>query len=343
PHQQSKSESDSESYYNCRAMENGDRKKRRRRRFVYWILGAGVGINGLYRIAKLMWAQSQKVKPQEVPFSSFLDHVKNGLVARVLMGTDAFEVFPKKATGSSLYKTRVPPYMDPKDLIQLLQTQQVEFSSPAPHFLRHSGNVLLAAVPFVYLALMWKLVRDAQNPQDSVGKDHQLTGERVGFADVAGADAAVAELAEVVDFIRHPARYRRLGARLPKGVLLSGPSGTGKTLLARAVAGEAGVPCFVASASDFVEMLVGRGAARVRDLFRRGLAAAPCLIFIDEIDALAKARGGLNSHDEREQTLNQLLTEMDGFERSAGGKGGGGGDGVVVLAATNRPEVLDPA
>lgn len=139
-----------------------------------------------------------------------------------------------------------------------------------------------------------------------------------------------------MDFLRHPARYERIGAKVPKGVLLCGPSGTGKTLLARAVASEAGVAFLFCSASDFVEMLVGRGAARVRELFTQAAQHPQCIVFIDEIDALAKARGGLNSNDEREQTLNQLLTEMDGFE-------GSDSNGVIVIAATNRPEVLDPA
>mmetsp|Transcript_10961 Transcript_10961/g.14329 ORF Transcript_10961/g.14329 Transcript_10961/m.14329 type:complete len:286 (+) Transcript_10961:1-858(+) len=179
-------------------------------------------------------------------------------------------------------------------------------------------------------------MRDAYNPADSVGKETSEEGiPQVTFSEVAGIDGARAELAEIVDFMRNGTKYTAIGARLPKGVLLSGPSGTGKTLLARAVACEAQVPFIACSASDFVEMLVGRGAARVRDLFQRGFSSSPCIIFIDEIDALAKMRGGFNSNDEREQTLNQLLTEMDGFGTSD--------TEVVVIAATNRPEVLDPA
>jgi cell division protease FtsH len=162
---------------------------------------------------------------------------------------------------------------------------------------------------------------------------------RTTFADVAGVDEAVEELREVVDFLRQPERYARLGARIPKGVLLAGPPGTGKTLLARAVAGEAGVPFFYLSGSDFVEMFVGLGAARVRELFEEAKARAPCLVFIDEIDTIGKVRSGagpaaFGGHDEREQTLTQLLTEMDGFDSSGG---------VIIMAATNRPEVLDPA
>jgi cell division protease FtsH len=158
------------------------------------------------------------------------------------------------------------------------------------------------------------------------------TKNMVSFKDVAGIDSCKQELVEVVDFLKHPAKYKAMGAKLPRGILMSGPSGTGKTLLARAVASEAGVSFIFCSASDFVEMLVGRGAARVRELFKQAQTNSPCLIFVDELDALAKARGGFNSNDEREQTLNQLLTEMDGFE--------GRPQDVVVIAATNRPEVL---
>ncbi len=162
--------------------------------------------------------------------------------------------------------------------------------------------------------------------------------QTVNFEDVAGIDEAENELVEVVDFLRNPQKYAKLGARIPRGVLLSGPPGTGKTLLARAVAGEAGVPFFSASASEFIEAIVGIGASRVRDLFEQAKQAAPAIIFIDELDAIGRSRGGgggsLGGHDEREQTLNQILTEMDGFDPAAG---------VIVLGATNRPDVLDPA
>src|SRR3954469_12378961 len=162
------------------------------------------------------------------------------------------------------------------------------------------------------------------------------TEVKTRFADVAGADEAKEELQEVIDFLRNPTEYGRLGAHVPKGILLVGPPGTGKTLLARAVAGEAGVPFFYISGSEFVEMFVGVGASRVRDLFEQGKKHAPCIIFIDEIDAVGRHRGaGLGGgHDEREQTLNQLLVEMDGFESN---------EGVIIIAATNRPDVLDPA
>src|SRR5471032_2746225 len=165
-----------------------------------------------------------------------------------------------------------------------------------------------------------------------------VTGDtpKVTFADVAGCDEAKVELEEIIEFLKDPQKFQRLGGRLPKGVLLVGPPGTGKTLLAKAVAGEAGRPFFSMSGSDFVEMFVGVGASRVRDLFEQGKAHAPCIIFIDEIDAVGRHRGaGMGGgHDEREQTLNQLLVEMDGFESN---------DGVILIAATNRPDVLDPA
>ena len=171
----------------------------------------------------------------------------------------------------------------------------------------------------------------------SKAKVYVETDIKVTFKDVAGVDEAKHELEEVVSFLKDPKRYGRLGARMPKGVLLVGPPGTGKTLLARAVAGEANVPFFSISGSEFVEMFVGVGAARVRDLFEQARQKAPCIIFIDELDALGRARhagGALGGHDEKEQTLNQLLVELDGFDSSSG---------IVIVAATNRPEILDPA
>ncbi|MCL4155321.1 UNVERIFIED_CONTAM: hypothetical protein GTU68_040368 [Idotea baltica] len=170
----------------------------------------------------------------------------------------------------------------------------------------------------------------------SRGKLHAQEDLDVTFDDVAGIDEACDELREVVDFLKNPERYQRLGGRIPKGVLLVGPPGTGKTLLSKAVAGEAGVPFFTLSGSDFVEMFVGVGAARVRDMFQQAEQRAPCIVFIDELDALGKTRGNgqMGSHDEREQTLNALLVEMDGF---------GSNSGIIIMGATNRPETLDPA
>ncbi|NIV55346.1 MAG: AAA family ATPase, partial [Actinobacteria bacterium] len=171
----------------------------------------------------------------------------------------------------------------------------------------------------------------------SRAKRYEASADRTTFDDVAGIDEAEHELVEVVDFLRDPTKYTKLGAAIPRGVMLSGAPGTGKTLLAKAVAGEADVPFFSMAASEFIEMVVGVGASRVRDLFKQAKEAAPAIIFIDEIDSIGRARGGAMSfggHDEREQTLNQILTEMDGFT---------GSEGVIVIAATNRPDVLDPA
>jgi cell division protease FtsH len=204
--------------------------------------------------------------------------------------------------------------------------------------------VMLQALPWLLIIGFWIfMLRQMQAGgskafQFGKSKARLLTGDtpKVTFADVAGADEAKDELQEIIEFLKDPQKFSRLGGRLPKGVLLVGPPGTGKTLLARAVAGEAGRPFFSMSGSDFVEMFVGVGASRVRDLFEQGKTHAPCIIFIDEIDAVGRHRGaGLGGgHDEREQTLNQLLVEMDGFESN---------EGVILLAATNRPDVLDPA
>ncbi|MCA1790295.1 MAG: AAA family ATPase, partial [Thioalkalivibrio sp.] len=206
------------------------------------------------------------------------------------------------------------------------------------------GTLLLTALPWLLFIAFWiwifRTMQGGGNKAFQFGrsKAKMISPDtpKVTFADVAGADEAKAELEEIVEFLKDPARFSRLGGRLPKGVLLVGPPGTGKTLLARAVAGEAGRPFFQMSGSDFVEMFVGVGASRVRDLFEQGKAHAPCIIFVDEIDAVGRHRGaGLGGgHDEREQTLNALLVEMDGFESN---------EGVILLAATNRPDVLDPA
>ena len=210
-----------------------------------------------------------------------------------------------------------------------------------------SGNwvsILLNASPFILLLAFWifmmRQMQSGGNKALSFGKSrarlHSTQQKKVTFKDVAGVEEAKEELQEIIEFLREPQKFQKLGGRIPKGVLLIGPPGTGKTLLARAIAGEASVPFFSISGSDFVEMFVGVGASRVRDLFEQGKKNAPCIIFIDEIDAVGRHRGaGLGGgHDEREQTLNQLLVEMDGFESN---------EGVILVAATNRPDVLDPA
>ncbi|KAH9154814.1 hypothetical protein AeRB84_003137 [Aphanomyces euteiches] len=292
-------------------------------------------------------------------FSTFLKHVAENNVAQVQLAAEFFQVSLKQAlqNGVISYRILVPPQTDQTYILDILRQSNVEFGTMQPSVVKRSLPVLLTAVPIIYLALTYRMLQGmVGGGNDGVAKDGHTRGKlktpnqtRISFADIAGIDAAKQELGtsshrtcvddiiteEIVDFLKRPQRYEAIGAKIPKGVLLCGPSGTGKTMLARAVAAEAGVPFLFCSASDFVEMLVGRGASRVRDLFTQASQHAKCIIFIDEIDALAKARGGLNSNDEREQTLNQLLTEMDGFE--------GHTEGVLVIAATNRPHVLDPA
>ena len=233
--------------------------------------------------------------------------------------------------------------MEYPELINMLRDKQVVITGEKP-----TQNPWLAALvswaPFLFLIGFWiffmRQMQSGGNKALSFGKSRArlLTAhqKKVTFKDVAGVEEAKEELQEIIDFLKEPQKFQKLGGRIPKGVLLVGPPGTGKTLLARAIAGEANVPFFSISGSDFVEMFVGVGASRVRDLFEQGKKNAPCIIFIDEIDAVGRHRGaGLGGgHDEREQTLNQLLVEMDGFESN---------EGVILIAATNRPDVLDPA
>jgi len=295
--------------------------------------------------ARDLWVNGQQV--QAIPYSEFVQHLKAGRVASVTVSNTLVEgklKAPLPDGRSRIVATRVEP-----SLANELEQYGVRFEGTAENtFLR---EILSWVVPALMLFALWSWLvrRMAQQGGGgfgmggllSVGKSrariHQESEVQVRFSDVAGVDEAKDELRESVDFLKNPKAYGRLGARMPKGVLLVGPPGTGKTLLARAVAGEAGVPFFSITGSEFVEMFVGVGAARVRDLFEQARAAAPCIIFIDELDALGRARGvgpyG-GGHDEKEQTLNQLLAEMDGFDPSVG---------VIVLAATNRPEVLDPA
>jgi cell division protease FtsH len=234
------------------------------------------------------------------------------------------------------------PYMD-KSVIEQWQQRDIEFTVQKED--NAWVSALVSALPWVLLLVVWLIIMrrmQGAGPRGifSFGKSRaKMLNEgapRITFTDVAGADEAKLELLEIIEFLKEPTKFQKLGGKIPKGVLLLGPPGTGKTLLARAVAGEAGVPFFSISGADFVEMFVGVGASRVRDLFEQGKKSAPCIIFIDEIDAVGRHRGaGLGGgHDEREQTLNQLLVEMDGFEQNSG---------VIIIAATNRPDVLDPA
>ncbi|MFN3751785.1 MAG: ATP-dependent zinc metalloprotease FtsH [Thiobacillus sp.] len=287
------------------------------------------------------WQTARSVEP--VPYSEFEQALKDGRVAEVLVSdkTITGKLKSPDARGKTvIVATRVEP-----DLAARLSQYGVPYARVIEStFLRDLLSWVLPAVAF--FAVWFFLFRRFAEKQGMGGfmtlgksraKVYVEKDTGVTFADVAGVDEAKAELAEVVDFLKNPQEYGRLGARIPKGVLLVGPPGTGKTLLAKAVAGEAAVPFFSISGSEFVEMFVGVGAARVRDLFEQAREKAPAIIFIDELDALGRARGAagpIGGHDEREQTLNQLLTEMDGFDSSVG---------LIILAATNRPEILDPA
>jgi cell division protease FtsH len=289
-----------------------------------------------------------------IPYSpTFLAQVQAGNVSTVtaqeaaVQGTLKHAIrYPARAKGirpATEFSTRVPDFADTKALDALLQKKGVVVTAKAPPGTPWWETLLAGFGPTILFIGLWYWImrRSGSASMFSFGKTnakkYEPTSERVTFADVAGIDEAKDELAEVVDFLRDSGKYRKLGARIPRGVLLTGAPGTGKTLLARAVAGEAGVPFFSMSASEFVEMIVGVGASRVRDLFAQAKAAAPSIIFIDEIDAIGRSRSSgaySGANDEREQTLNQILTEMDGFDASTG---------VIVLAATNRPDVLDSA
>jgi cell division protease FtsH len=304
------------------------------------------------------YAGSRAMEPASrvrVPYSPFfLQQVSAGHVKEITSkGTAIQGTFtqPETYAGSKAttrFKTEVPAFADHNALSALLQKKGVVVNAVP---LDTSGpwweNVLLGFGPTIlFIGLLFWLMRRAGSVQNALGsfgrsraRRYQPAGDRVTFADVAGIDEAKAELSEVVDFLRHPEKYSKLGGRIPHGVLLSGPPGTGKTLLARAVAGEADVPFFSLAASEFVEAIVGVGAARVRDLFAQAREAAPAIVFIDELDAIGRSRtsgvaGFSGGNDEREQTLNQILTEMDGFDSSTK---------VIVIAATNRPDVLDAA
>jgi cell division protease FtsH len=279
-----------------------------------------------------------------VDYSEFRDSVRAGNVEEVTIRDDNSIVgkFKTAVQGKTTFTTTGSAKED--NLTQLLEDNKVKFSNKKVEKAPFWQQALLSWLPIVFLvAIFFIFMRQIQvggGKAMSFGKSRaRLMNEssnRITFKDVAGVDEAKEELEEIIAFLKDPKKFTRLGGRIPKGVLLMGPPGTGKTLLAKAIAGEAGVPFFSISGSDFVEMFVGVGASRVRDLFEQGKKSAPCIIFIDEIDAVGRQRGaGLGGgHDEREQTLNQLLVEMDGFE---------GNEGVILVAATNRPDVLDPA
>ncbi|MBM4285602.1 MAG: ATP-dependent metallopeptidase FtsH/Yme1/Tma family protein [Deltaproteobacteria bacterium] len=282
-------------------------------------------------------AEQHRVK-STLSYSQFLELVKNGKVKSVTLQGD--EIAGEQLDGKH-FKSYAPP--DP-NLVKLLQEKKVEITAKPKEDSPWYTTVLISWLPMLLLIGIWiffmRQMQSGGGKAMSFGKSRaRLMTEnsvKVTFKDVAGVEEAKEEVAEVIEFLKDPKRFTRLGGRIPKGILLVGAPGSGKTLLARAIAGEANVPFFSISGSDFVEMFVGVGAARVRDLFIQAKKNAPCIIFIDEIDAVGRHRGaGLGGgHDEREQTLNQLLVEMDGFEAN---------EGVILIAATNRPDVLDPA
>ncbi len=277
----------------------------------------------------------------EISYSKFLADVEEGKVAKVTLSGK--RLTGELRDGSSTFQTYAPPE-DPT-LVERLQKKGVDFNArPSDEDVPSVMNLLLSWFPMLLLIGVWiffmRQMQSGSGRAMGFGKSRaKLLTERHGrvtFEDVAGVDEAKSDLTEIVEFLRDPQKFQRLGGRIPRGCLLVGPPGTGKTLIARAVAGEANVPFFTISGSDFVEMFVGVGASRVRDMFEQAKKNAPCIIFIDEIDAVGRHRGaGLGGgNDEREQTLNQLLVEMDGFEAN---------EGIIIIAATNRPDVLDPA
>jgi len=278
-------------------------------------------------------------KPEVViPYSQFKELAQAGKVSDLTITDEAITGKMETAKGTENFQTvRV---VDP-DLVKQLDARQIKYTGKVES--KWLMNILSWILPLILFIFFWRFLLSRMGPETSVmsfGKSRAKIfaekDKKVTFMDVAGIDEAKEELKEVVEFLKSPEKFQRLGGKIPKGVLLVGAPGTGKTLLAKAVAGEANVPFFSISGSDFVEMFVGVGAARVRDLFAQAQNHAPCIIFIDELDALGKARGvnPIGRHDEQEQTLNQLLAEMDGFEPNTG---------VIIMAATNRPEILDPA
>jgi len=298
---------------------------------IVWLI-IGVIIIFLYGLA------NYSERPREIDYSGFIEMVKGGSVREAVI--DGQEINFKDKSGNS-YRTIIPEGYT--KVVDILQQHNVRISAKK----KSEGgiwSILFSWLPLIILIVLWfmfmKQMQTGGNKAFSFGKSKAKlftsSDKKVTFDDVAGVEEAKEELKDIVEFLKNPKRFSKLGGRMPRGVLLVGPPGTGKTLLAKAVAGEANVPFLSISGSDFVELFVGVGASRVRDLFDQASRLAPCVIFIDEIDAVGRQRGaGLGGgHDEREQTLNQLLVEMDGFDPN---------EGIIVLAATNRPDILDPA
>lgn len=280
----------------------------------------------------------KNAKPSEISYSSFLQHVKQDEIKQV---TIVDNVISGKLKDGKDFSTVAP---NDSKLVEKLESKNVDIKAELPPQPPWWMSILSSLLPMLIIVGLWFMFMNqggagggkVMNFGKSRARRYDEEKLQVKFKDVAGVEEAKQELEEVVEFLKHPQKYNELGAKIPKGVLLYGPPGTGKTLLAKAVAGEAGVPFFSISGSDFVEMFVGVGASRVRDLFDQAKKNAPCIVFIDEIDAVGRQRGaGLGGgHDEREQTLNQMLVEMDGFSAN---------EGIIMIAATNRPDILDPA
>lgn len=313
------------------------------RTFFFWIMLI------LFTVLAIQLYRQGKKDFTEISYSEFMRELESGNIKSVLLikkelsgefSQPVTKQIGKRELKYSRFKAVLP--FDEPQLLAKMREKNVEIRAEQESF--NWSNLFLSLLPFLLLGLLWVfLLRQMQGGSKGVfsfgkSKAHLWTQDRpkITFEDVAGADEAKQELQEIIEFLKDPGKFQKLGGKIPKGALLLGPPGTGKTLLAKAVAGEAGAPFLSMSGSDFVEMFVGVGASRVRDLFEQGKKLAPCIIFIDEIDAVGRHRGaGLGGgHDEREQTLNQLLVEMDGFESN---------EGVILLAATNRPDVLDPA
>ena len=305
----------------------------RAKNLLFWV------VVGLFMILLFnLFSVPTHAPEEEVIFSDFMAKLDKGDIEKVIIKSSHISAVLKDKTRIRTYSAEYP------ELVKVLREKGVQIEAKPPDESPWYITFLVTWGPFVlFLGLWFFLMRQMQiggNKALSFGKSRarMLTEERkkVTFSDVAGIDEAKEEVLEIIEFLKDPRKFQKLGGRIPKGVLIVGPPGTGKTLLAKAIAGEAGVPFFSISGSDFVEMFVGVGASRVRDLFEQGKKHAPCIIFIDEIDAVGRLRGaGLGGgHDEREQTLNQLLVEMDGFDTT---------EGVILIAATNRPDVLDPA
>ena len=323
-------------------MPINDKPRRPRPNLITSLL---IFLPGLFLLANLILPALSGPRIPRVPYSFFIEQVQEQEVARVSVGQEQIQYQLKDEVDQPGQVLQTTPIFD-LELPKLLESKGVEFAAMPPAGNRWFTSLLGWVIPpIIFVAIFQFFNRRGGGPQGalSVTKNKAKVyvegdANKVTFADVAGVEESKTELQEVVEFLRSPQRFTEIGARIPKGLLLVGPPGTGKTLLAKAVAGEAGVPFFSISGSEFVELFVGTGAARVRDLFEQAKKKAPCIIFIDELDAIGKSRnsgGFYGGNDEREQTLNQLLTEMDGF--AVGDKT------VIVLAATNRPETLDAA